>query len=57
MCKVAFSETLNKVDISNVFERNGSTIKLDGLEDQLVSNTLKVLVWDKMKEFRSQLLN
>ena len=57
MCKVAFSETLNKVDISDVFERNGSTIKLDGLEDQLVSNTLKVLVWDKMKEFRSQLLN
>lgn len=57
MCKATFSETLKKVDISDVFERNGSIIKLDGLEDHLVSNTLKVLVWGKIKEFRSQLLN
>ena len=57
MCKATFSETLKKVDISDVFERNGSIIKLDGLEDHLVSNTLKVLVWGKINEFRSQLLN
>lgn len=57
MCKAAFSQTLKKVDISDVFERNGSTINLDGLEDHLVSNTLKVLVWGKINEFRSQLLN
>ena len=57
MCKAAFSQTLKKVDISDVFERNGSIIKLDGLEDHLVSNTLKVLVWGKINEFRSQLLN
>ena len=39
------------VDVSDVFKRNGLTIKLDGFEDHLVSSKLKALVWDKMKEF------
>lgn len=57
MCKVFFAGTLAKVDVSDALKRYGLTIKLDGSEDHLVSNKLKALVWDKIKEFRSQLLS
>lgn len=57
MCKAAVANTLEKIDISGAFKRNGLTIKLDGSEDYLVSSKLKLLVWDEMKEFRSKLLS
>ena len=44
MCKAAFKETIAKVDVSNAFKRNGLKIKLNGSEDQVDSNKLKVLV-------------
>ena len=56
LCQAAFNEALVDVDISGAFKRNGLTIKLDGTEDHLVSNKLKLLVWDKMIEFRERLL-
>ena len=57
MCKAAFEECVAKTDISDAFKRNGLTIKLDGSEDHLVSSKIKALVWNEMKEFRSELLS
>lgn len=56
LCTTAFTEALNNTDISGAFKRNGLTIKLDGSEDHLVSTRLKALVWEEMKQFRSELL-
>ena len=57
ICKTAFAETLAKVHISDVFKRNGFTIKRDGSEDRLVSNKIKALFLDEMEEFCSYLLS
>ena len=57
MCKSTWNETVSKVDIYATVKRNAITIKLDGLEDYLVSSRLKALVWEEMKEFHSKLLS
>ena len=57
MCKTAFAETLEKLDVSDAFKRNGLTNKLDGSEDHLVSSKLEALVWYEMKQFLSELLS
>lgn len=51
--ETVFAETtFAEVHANNALKRIGLTIKFDGSEDHLVSNNLKALVWDKMKEFR-----
>lgn len=50
--QAAFNDALVNVDISGAFKRNGLTTRLDGTEGHLVSNKLKLLVWDEMTEFR-----
>ena len=51
--ETVFAETtFAEVDVNNALKRIGLTIKFDGSEDHLVSNNLKALVWDEMKEFR-----
>ena len=57
MLKSSCGDTIAKTDIHSAFKRNGLTIKLDGSEDHLVSSRLKDLIWDEMKNFRTQLLN
>ena len=52
ICQNAFNDALVKVDISGAFKRNGLTIKLDDTDDHLVSNELKLLVWEEMTKFR-----
>lgn len=46
--QAAFNDALVNVDISGAFKRNGLTTSLDGTEGHLVSNKLKLLVWDEM---------
>lgn len=55
--QAAFNDALGSVDISGSFKRNGLSIKLDDTDDPLVSNKLKLLVWDEMTEFRVKLLS
>ena len=57
MLKSSCSDTIAKIDIHSAFKRDGLTIKLDGSEDHLVSSRLKDLIWDEMKNLRTQLLN
>ena len=57
MLKSSCSDTIAKTDIHSAFKRNGLTIKLHESEDHLVSSRLKDLIWDEMKNFRTQLLN
>ena len=49
ICKSTWNETVSKVDIYATFKRNAITIKLDDLEDYLVSSRLKALMWEEMK--------
>lgn len=44
MCQASFIDTLKTVDISGAFKRNDLTINLDGSEDHIVSNKVKLLV-------------
>ena len=53
----SWSDTIAIIDVHSTFKRNGLTIKLDGSEDYIVSSRMKALIWDKMKDFRTQLLN
>lgn len=53
--QAAFNDALVNVDINGAFKRNGLTIRLDGTEGHLVSNKLKLLVWDEMSSVKDLL--
>ena len=57
MLKSSWNDTIAQIDIHSAFKRNGLTVKFDGSENYLISSRLKVLIWDEIKDFHTQLLN